>query len=157
MKKIIKCAHCRRKIGLNYCHLKSDASNCEEYYCSLWCAVNEHSIDRVRWAKCKECGKFVNVDAVIDKSGSLYCSFECALMANGVEIIKKPIQKCCICGADDSKKYFKKNEALYCSGCAGKIILKKLEDDPDHEIANQTIAQALKTLGFEEIEEDEKE
>lgn len=156
MKKVIKCTHCGHKIGSDYCYWKSDVPKCEEYYCSLSCAADEHSIERVRWVKCEKCGEFVGNDAVVDKSGSLYCSFECALSANGVEIIKKPVQRCCLCGSFET--YFKKNEVgFFCDKCVGKIIIEKLKADPNHEIANQTIAQALKTLGFEEVKEDEKE
>lgn len=110
----------------------------------------------MRWLKCEKCEKFVNADAVIDKSGSIYCSFECALSANGVEIIKQPVQRCCTCGSDGAEKYFKRNGALFCDVCAVKIILEKLKDNPDCDISNQTITQALKTLGFEEGKEDEK-
>ena len=45
----------------------------------------------------------------------------------------------------------------FVGGCVGRIIIKNFKDDPDNEIANQTMAQALKTLGFEEVVEDEKE
>lgn len=157
MKKVIKCTHCGHKIGSDYCYWKSDVPKCEEYYCSVSCAVDEHSIKRVRWVKCENCGKFTGNDAVVDKSGSLYCCFECALSANGVEVIKKPVKRCCICGLDGDEKYFKKNEALFCGGCVGRIIIKNLKNDPNGDFSNQTIVQALKTLGFEEVKEDEKE
>ena len=65
--------------------------------------------------------------------------------------------RCCICGLDSAEKYFKKNEALFCGRCVGGILIKNLKDDPNCEISNQTMAQALKTLGFDEVVEDEKE